>query len=362
MVNSNRIDKLSVLFWLTNVLFWFAIAAFRSLHNYYQKLHFDKPMAFYDVWLDNSVWLGLWAIFTPIVFMAPKWISFERLSVFRFVVNHLAFMSCVLLIYWGCGILIEHLVQFGDVNLVVTLERYSNIPFSNFQTDILVYVAILFTRYCVIYYQSSKLQSIRNKELANQLVQVELQALKSQLNPHFLFNTLNTVTSLIRLERSESAITALSELGLMLRRVLENQHNQMTSVEQEMEFIYSFLTIQKMRFGDKINCQINIDPSCQKLPIPFMLLQPLIENAVQHGSQLQTSENLIKLEITQANARLTVKLTNQMSETSDHKGFGIGVNNCQQRLKMLYGDNFELHLKELSNRCFETDLTIPIGA
>lgn len=361
MDTSSRIDKLSVLFWLANTLFWFAVATFRSLHNYYQKLHFDKPMAFYDVWLDNAVWLGLWALFTPIVFMVPKWISFERLSVFKFMVCHLVFMLGILLIYWGCGILIEHLIEFGKIDLAVTTERYSNILFSNFQTDILVYLAVLFTRYCVIYYQSSKIQSKRNKELAHQLVQVELEALKSQLNPHFLFNTLNTVTSLIRLEKSESAITALSELGLMLRRVLENQHNQMTTVEQEMEFIHSFLTIQKMRFGDKINCQINIEPSCQKLPIPFMLLQPLIENAVQHGSQLQTNENLIKLEITRELSQLRVKVTNQMSETSDHDGFGIGVNNCQQRLKMLYGDNFELRLKELSNRCFETDLVIPTG-
>lgn len=318
-------------------------------------------MAYADVWLQNFPWWGLWMVFTPIIFIAPRLIPFERTSLLYFAIKHLMFMTAVMLTYWATAMLLDNLIHHGSLNLIATLLSYSDIFFRNVQINILVYLAILFTRYCVIYYQGFKQQSIRNDKLTAQLLQVELESLRSQLNPHFLFNTLNTVTSLIRLKKSENAITALSELGLMLRRVLENQHNQMVTVEQEMEFIHSFLTIQKMRFGEKLDTHINVETDCLSLQLPFMILQPLVENAVQHGSQLQTDENLIRLDIFQEEANLKVKLINQMSEKNDHQGFGIGIKNCKQRMEMLYGDRFELVLKELEHNCFETSLSIPIG-
>lgn len=318
-------------------------------------------MEFIDVWLQNFPSWGACALFTPIIFMAPKLIPIERLSIPNFIFRHLGFFILVILSYWATVMVLTNLVQRGFLNLTGTLSNYSNVFFSNVQIDIVVYVAILFTRYCYIYYERSKQQSLRNEKLASQLVKVELQALRSQLNPHFLFNTLNTITSLIRLEKSDSAITALSELGLMLRRVLENQNNQMVTVRQEMEFIHSFLTIQKMRCGDKIDISITVNPECLDLQLPFMLLQPLIENAVQHGSQLQTDSNLIQLEIYRESWYLKVKLTNQMSRKKDHKGFGIGIKNCRQRMEMLYGDDFELTLSEEANDLFVTNLSIPVG-
>ena len=227
--------------------------------------------------------------------------------------------------------------------------------------DFLVYLAVLCSGYSYTYYKRSRMQTRRNQELSEQLLQVELQSLKSQLNPHFLFNTLNTVASLIRLDNKSTAIKALSELSFMLRKVLENQRHQLISLEQEVEFIQSYLTIQQMRFADKLKTSIDVDAQCLPLDVPFMLLQPLVENAVQHGSQLESDQNELKLSVYCQDEYLHVKLINKIPEKDEHKGFGIGLSNCRKRLEKLYHLDFQLSLTPIANGYFETYLCMPIG-
>jgi len=227
--------------------------------------------------------------------------------------------------------------------------------------DIVVYIAVLGTGYAYSYYKSSQRHAALNAQLEKQLIKVELESLKSQLNPHFLFSTLNTIASLIRLEDKRNAIKALSELSLMLRKVLENESHQLIPLHQEINFIESYLTIQKMRFEDKIDINMNIDDACLHTPIPFMLLQPLVENAIQHGSQLESNKNKLRIEAYIKHNRLVVKLTNKVPEIEGNKGFGIGLKNCRQRMARLYNNDFELNLTKLENGYFETLLTLPLG-
>lgn len=210
------------------------------------------------------------------------------------------------------------------------------------------------------YYNSSKEHAVANQELANQLLKVELQSLKSQLSPHFLFNTLNTISGLVRLDDKNSAVKALSELSKMFRKVLENQKNQLTSLATEMEFINSYLSIQKMRFENKLAFDVVIDDPCLDAEIPFMLLHTLVENAVQHGSQLESNKNPLKLSISQDDNTLYISLTNKVSTGDDHKGFGIGLNNCRQRLNHIYGENYRLVSSPTDDGSYITQLELPL--
>lgn len=351
----------SRLFWLANILFWLLVNTFISSHLYYKRLSVGQPAEWFDVWLTTLPDGIAWMLITPVIIATTAYITLEHHSRIKFIIKNLIFMLITLLAFWGIEAVELELINAAVFSFEGLQRRYSKILFSPIQMDISLYLVIFFTGHLYAYYKKSRQQALHNEQLARQLAQVELQSLKSQLNPHFLFNTLNSVTSLIRLEKSSSAITALSELGLMLRRVLENQHNQMTTVEQEMEFINSYLIIQKMRFEHKLDYQIEIEEACISLQLPFMLLQPLVENAIQHGSQLTTNQNILKLCIYCEYERLNIQLVNNMPEKSEHQGFGIGLKNCRQRMEILYGDDFELRLTELDNGYFETYLSLPIG-
>ncbi len=351
----------SRLFWLANILFWLLVNVLLTWHYYYKRLSAGKPAEWFDIWLKTLPDGIAWSLITPVVITGTVLITLEHQSLFKFIIKNLIFMFITLLAFWGIEVVELELINAAVFSLEGLQRRYSIILFSPIQMDIVTYLAIFFTGHFYAYYQKSRQQALHNEQLARQLVQVELQSLKSQLNPHFLFNTLNSITGLIRLDRSANAITALSELGLMLRRVLENQHNQMTTLEKEMEFINSYLTIQKMRFEHKLDASIEVEDDCLAIQLPFMLLQPLVENAVQHGTQLESNKNILKLHVYCEDAYLKIKLINKMPEKSEHQGFGIGLKNCRQRMKILYGDNFELKLTELKDNYFETFLSLPIG-
>jgi LytS/YehU family sensor histidine kinase len=176
-----------------------------------------------------------------------------------------------------------------------------------------------------------------------------------------LFNTLNTISGLVRLEQKEGAVHALSELSKMFRKVLENQKNQLASLKNEMEFIDSYLNIQKIRFENKLAVKIDIQPECMDAELPFMLLHTLVENAVQHGSQLESDENLLHLKVEREDSNLHIELTNKVSINDDHKGFGIGLKNCRKRLKHIYSDSYTLDCFETDDGHYKTTLKLPIG-
>nr|WP_241242338.1 histidine kinase [Thalassotalea sp. G2M2-11] len=225
--------------------------------------------------------------------------------------------------------------------------------------DFLVYLSVFGVGYAISYYNNAKKQADANQQLAKQLVEVELNSLRSQLNPHFLFNTLNTISSLISLDEKNTAVKALSELSAMLRKVLENQQTQLIPIRDELEFIHSYLSIQKMRFEEKLSLEINVNDKCTEDLIPFMLLQPLVENAVQHSSQLETDHNAVKLIIECDEQHILIRLINKFTHKDKHKGFGIGITNTKERLKKLYDENAQLTLTHLSDDYFETLVSLP---
>jgi LytS/YehU family sensor histidine kinase len=227
--------------------------------------------------------------------------------------------------------------------------------------DVLVYAAIASLGFTMSYYSRAKRQAVYNQQLNNQLLKVELQSLKSQLSPHFLFNTLNTISGLVRLEHKDNAVKALSELSLMFRKVLENQKKQLTSLSNEIEFINSYLAIQKMRFENKLAVEMDVSEESLNVQVPFMLLHTLVENAVQHGSQLESDQNLLKLVITTDGQVLSIRLVNKVAQHDNHKGFGIGLSNCKKRLHHIYGGNYTLICNDTDNSHFETILILPTG-
>jgi len=349
-------------FWFANLIFWLTLNTIAASHSYRMSLHFNRPVVWADVWLEYLPWWGNWALIAPLIIAATAVIKLDTKKLAKFALHNSLFMIVIFSFYWGITVIEITLIESGGITFVEIEKHLNQLFLSPLHLDFLVYMFVLGGGYAFSYYKHAKIQTLQSEQLAKQLVEVELHSLKSQLNPHFLFNTLNTISGLIRFDDKQNAVKALNELSLMLRKVLENHNNQLITLKQEIEFINSYLTIQKMRFSNKLDTEVNVDENCLELEIPFMLLQPLVENAVQHGSQLESNKNTVKLDISVRLGRLDICLVNKIPQKSENKGFGIGLKNCRGRMEKLYSDNFSLALTQLEDGYFETYLSLPIEA
>ncbi|GAC16953.1 sensor histidine kinase [Aliiglaciecola lipolytica] len=345
-------------FWFANTFFWLAVHALYTHIKFLAFEQTDQNPNWTELWISISPWFVLWIGVTAIIFKlvqrtnrSPKPVAFK-------VLFHLAWMTVILIVYWA----IAHLLVIAVSERTIDQFSYwfTRTITQNAQLDIFMYLGVLGAAMALRFYHNAVEESIELKRLHHALIQEQLKTLRSQLNPHFLFNALNTIASLVRLKREKDAVTALSELSVMLRKILETKNHDDIKVKDEIAFIKSYLAIQKMRFADKLDTHIHVQPECLDLAIPNMLLHPLVENAVQHGSQLESSRNLLNLDISIDKNELKVVLTNKVAKNDQHNGFGIGLSNTRERLAKLYG-HFRLELHPLDNDLFETLLAIPIG-
>jgi hypothetical protein len=343
---------------LGTLFFWLSVQSVYNQIQYTALAGTDRQIDWLNGWFLLSPWFFLWCFLTVAIYVSIKIIaSADSRDSLRFIMHSMV-MCCLLVFYWLTSsffyLLLASEPLSGFNAYVVQQIR------GTFQLDILIYLGVWFVCKGILFYASLMGEKLEIKQLQNALINERLKTLHSQLNPHFLFNTLNTIASLVRLKREKEAVTALSELSQMLRSILENKNNDDVKVKEEISFIKSYLLIQKMRFSDKLESIINVDEDCLELEIPNMLIHPLVENAVQHGSQLESNNNLVSLNISRKHDQLVIKLTNKVVIDDKHMGFGIGLSHTQERLVKLY-ENYQLELNPDKNGMFETVLSIPIG-
>lgn len=348
-------------FWLANILFWLILNTIAADHTHRTRIRYGNPSVWIETWLEYLPWWGNWALIAPFIIAAVKVINKSSLTLFKQVSLQLLAGVILMIFYWGLTATEVILISNGGITFDELQYSLGRLILSPLHMDVLIYMTVAGIGLAQSYYAKSQEYAVTSQRLSNQLLKAELSALKSQLNPHFLFNTLNTISGLVRLDQKTGAVKALSELSQMFRCVLENQHQQLTSLRNEMEFIDSYLSIQKLRFENKISLQVSIDEECFDAELPFMLLHTLVENAVQHGSQLESNQNIMHLDICCENSWLNIKLINKASTRDDHGGFGIGLKNCRKRLQHIYQDRFTLTTNQIEQGYFQTRLAIPIG-
>jgi len=221
-------------------------------------------------------------------------------------------------------------------------------------------------------YRSQKQTKIREREtfelkvqaseLAQQLATAQLSALKMQLQPHFLFNTLGAIVVLIRQQKTAHAEAMVEKLSDLLRLTLEDVEAQEVPLWRELEFLRLYLSIEQVRFEDRL--KVNIVPAAvlSDVRVPHMVLQPIVENAVRHG--LGQSEEAVTIEVaaSTANGSLTLVVSDDgpglLSQTLGHSG--IGLTNTKNRLARLYGDSAHLAIEPAATRGVRVTITLPI--
>lgn len=208
--------------------------------------------------------------------------------------------------------------------------------------------------------------------LSRQLVEAELRALRSQVNPHFLFNSLNTIASLIPFE-PEKAEKMTVRLSSSFRYVLIHADRPFSSLDEEVEFLRTFLDIEQIRFGERLSVEFEVDPAARHLMIPSLVLQPLVEKAIKHGIAPKMGKSRITVGARCVDDMIQVDIEDDgvglRNDTGPGRqlparttnGTGIGLRNIRERLSTLYGAAARLILTDLEGGGCRATLTIPVN-
>ncbi len=265
---------------------------------------------------------------------------------------------------WVYG-LVLHLVASVLFAIVFTLLRAVISAFQEFGTIgpvmlVLIYLAISCATQAFDYYEKFVARTVRAAELEKRLAQAQLQALQMQLNPHFLFNTLHAISSLMH-QDVEAADRMIAQLGELLRYTLESTDTQEVPLKQELDFLERYLEIEQARFGDRLTVRMTIAPDTLEANVPNLILQPLVENAIQHGVEPHAKPGQIELRAWRENETLRLEVTDNGTGLRDTKssGTGIGLANTRARLQQLYGAAHRLEFQNGTSGGLLVGVTIP---
>lgn len=256
------------------------------------------------------------------------------------------------------------LINWKSLHMAIYWPVLKTLFLWNLAEDIFaIYIPILVVAHAVLYYTRYRHRELRSVQLQAQLSDAKLLALKRQLQPHFLFNTLHSISSLM-LRDVGAADTMIARLSDLLRMSLEDPGEHLTSLKREMEFTQAYLDIEKVRFGDRLSLTFDVPPRILDAQVPQCLLQPLVENSIKHGISKRSAGGEITVRAYTVGDKLLLSVhdngpANPATNGDRTVNFGLGLKATRERLRTLYGENQELNLNFLNNGHVEVNILIP---
>ncbi|MGE5458691.1 MAG: sensor histidine kinase [Methanococcaceae archaeon] len=247
-----------------------------------------------------------------------------------------------------------HLSELKDLSFRTYVVLYVNRAFVNFAWSVIYFA--------VHYFESSNDAKIENLRYEMMLKEFELQVLKSQMNPHFIFNAINSISGLIN-ENPQKAQFALSQLSSLLRYSLNVNKNETVPLEEEMHIVTDYLELESIRFEERLKIKMDISADSLRAYIPPLIVQTLCENSIKHGiSKLQDGGELsIRSSVDKKHLRIEITNSGKVVDNGDKdEASGYGVRNTRQRLALLYGDNASFDLRNISDKTVLAEVVIPL--
>lgn len=247
---------------------------------------------------------------------------------------------------------------FLSENYAVILSPFIILQiFLNFAKPIAIWQLIYF----FFQYSNKKLEMEReNDQLERTIIETESKVLRAQMNPHFVFNALNSVRALIT-EDPQKAKKGINQLSKLLRSSLLTERKKTVSLSEELETINDYLSLEKIRYDDRLAWEITTDKNCQKAQIPPMLLQTLVENAIKHGISKKITGGLIRIDAKNNQGILSLRVTNPGNLKGQilSKEHGVGLINSKNRLQILFGATAHISLKPLDKNHVIAEVNLP---
>ena len=346
-----RVDWLK---WGTLFGFWALFSFLNANQVYFEMLH--KPGMHHSWWRivfwQLAVW-WVWGGLTPVVLGLGRRVTGANASWLRGLLIHLPFSLLLPAAHVAASTELRILIQPFDVwsDTRPFLAQFSGELRSLFLFDFFVYWAVLGVGHAFDYRERFRERESAASELKAQLAQARLEALKMQLHPHFLFNTLHTISGLVRAGDRRPAVNMIAGLSELLRRALDSADEQEVALREELKFAELYLDIQLVRFSDRLTVRTDIAPETLDALVPNMLLQPLVENAIRHGVSPRETPGTISISAYRSDHSLHVEVSDDgpglQSGWRLGEGGGIGLANTAERLKRLYGPDHRFELRNV---------------
>src|SRR5215472_8339924 len=311
------------------------------------------------------VYWNVWAAFTPLVIALAKRFQLTEPRFVPHIAIHtiasflMAPLASVTEYFLSRGLL-RLLFRITDPGALRPLPTFTGSLVSMSLTGVLTYWLVVGLYQSIHFYQSAMERQTRAAEPEMRMSHAELYNLKSQLHPHFLFNSLHTIGILMQ-EDVDAAGHLLVCLGDLLRMALERRENEIT-LESELEFVGKYLEIEQTRFHDRLKVHMDVPTDLLRVYVPSLALQPLVENAIKHGISVDSAAGRLEIAAKLDNGRvwLCVRDDGPGLGPGSRLRFGVGLTNIQSRLKQLYGDGSSLALTWGDGRGCEAIITIPL--
>ena len=334
------------------------IAVLFAVERYFYFRLFDQHVALVQLVPAELVFTYAWALLTPMVMWTARRfpvrgqrrvrnVAVQLVAMHTFVVLHVAMFTLTAL-------------AFGGTPTSSSIPRlFSGYLLSWFAVDVIVFCSLVAIHHAVIYYRVSQDRALRSSQLEARLAQSQLQMLRMQLQPHFLFNTLNSISTLMHrdVKRADSMVVALSDL---LRMSLRSTGRQEVPLQEELEFLQRYLEIMTLRFGDRLTIEVQAEPEVLDARVPSLVLQPLVENAIRHGFQDARRRGHVAVDIVRQGHLLRCSVSDDGCGLPDDAfREGVGLSATRARLRHLYGDDHQFELRNRPEGGARATLAIP---
>jgi two-component system, LytTR family, sensor kinase len=356
MIAHPRLTKAGALF-----ASWTTYGALSAWQSHYWYSFTKNPMSWGASFRYDLTYAYLWACFTPLILWLARRYRIERQHWVRNLAIHLlATTVIVAIIKTSFDALTmppsSPFRNFTWPSLIRSIEQ-------DFDTATLLYSVILLIEHASVYYQRYQQGLVNAATLQTQLVQAQLKALKMQLHPHFLFNTLHTITALVH-EDPEQAERTIARLSELLRLFLANSTIHEVPLREELRILDLYLEIERTRFEDRLRVHFDVPVELRGAMVPNLVLQPLVENSIRHGLGRHAGPGWVSVAAERYGDTLVLRVTDngaglRTSENSDRQQTGMGLAITKGRLESLYGEQQTLVLRDVQTGGAEVRITLP---
>lgn len=340
---------------------WTVFGLVFASQSYLYSLRSAQPFRLQKSLLLELTYAYLWAALTPLLLWLARRYRFDRPHRVRNLLIHLIAGTVI-----GFAMKVIHDYMFTLIFLppdrVVPLLRMLQNAYLVFDYGMMTYWVVLLLSNAFNYYQRYREGELRASQLETQLAQAQLQALKMQLHPHFLFNTLHSISALMQKD-IDAADTMIARLGDFLRLTLDSESAQEVTLRREIEFLKCYMQIEQIRFQDRLTVRMDVEPEALEARVPNLILQPVVENAIKHGVAPCAGACLIEVTATKRKGRLLLQVRDNGPgiDLNDRSGVrrGIGLSNTEARLSKHYGSAYSLEMSSPDDGGLVVTVEIP---
>ena len=333
---------------------WILPAIFAAINRIVQAhLQGWEPATVRDVLFEGGDWF-LYALLTPGVFALSKRWPVVRPHLLRRALIHLLF-SILFCVAWAtCGQILRLVLMLifardllaGDQFWQKFAVEWLSWIFITLPFGVAVYLCVVGVEHAIRYFVEAREREVQVARLSEQLAGARFAALQAQVNPHFLFNTLNTIAVLVRDDDRQGAVQIVEHLSELLRRTLSRHQANQVSLGEELEFVRQYVAIEQARFSDRLRPEFRIDDSLLAAMVPSFALQHLVENAIRHGIAREPNAGSLIVAAQRIGDELEITVTDDGAGIDPDAPIpvGHGIDNTRQRLRALYGDAASLEI------------------